>query len=972
MASYINGISDFVPSIQPFSPDLNFYQYALQTKQMQYQQNYSKVSNVYGSLLKSPIINQMTSQRRDDFFKQVNDQIQTISQHDLSNPQNVNTAMGIFQPLIDDPYVSSGINKTRMYMDEAGKAEQLRNCVKTKDNPCDGYWQEGVQDLNNWAQDYSTASLDDAKDFNNPRYVKGVNYAEAVPAFIEKNHLTIISTGFKDISQHGNQPGLGMVYKVKNQNGAQFTIPLYNILYSTLGSDDAIQDVFRVKARLQMRNEVNNLLPRFQGDRNAAEDFYQTQVMNQLSKRQQDYQKQLKDHGKNTDARIGVLSDAVDKETDHGAYPIKSSDTLPQLLSAMVNQKKMIGQASSIASDASIDPQKFLTSERLNKRYQIESAIADDKMRGEFYNLADYYAKATAESEMTPEEYSKMNWQNKFAMNLISAKISAKKGISQGPQPGDEVRAGNIRLDQKGNAIPVNPLAINQSEEQRYQGLYIPPMKDLSNSLFSKLAEKYVNGKDHERTDAYNEMRDIYGKNSIDALIATGKPLTSQHIYDAPGYSNNQMTIFKNIENKWEDNSFDSLYKKDIKDPLTYLYEQAHQQREGMDSAYQYEKDSNAAMLKYIASSGKVSKEDKIGIPTIFDNNGMLLDEDSFADRMKNVFPRDQAIQYRNKYFGKYMDLTGSNPKEGDIETGKSVLKPLPNPFLSQGTGGLTSRPAIGEVNTSSAYSHGTAWARVLENSFDVNQPLGISFEESPTKDTQMLTPDKDKIEYNQAMFFANAYLKEIRNESISPTEKKLSLGTEIIPNIGNTNSITIKPSPALFAKIQDEFKRDTPSKTGLAYDKFKTITFQYDKNNSPEGIFGNLRYGPTDYALNEGKTVLIAPRGKENGYATVARTSNNNIDVTYYYKAIGDKKGEKKDVILSQYDLPSNLTLDMIEGKPGTGLRAKIVKDLIDADDMYHALRKFSPEFRGDIYSGPQVISDASVDTGNEEKPTE
>jgi hypothetical protein len=50
MATYLQGISDFIPELQPFQPDLNFYANALQTKQTQYDSNWKAVNNLYGQL----------------------------------------------------------------------------------------------------------------------------------------------------------------------------------------------------------------------------------------------------------------------------------------------------------------------------------------------------------------------------------------------------------------------------------------------------------------------------------------------------------------------------------------------------------------------------------------------------------------------------------------------------------------------------------------------------------------------------------------------------------------------------------------------------------------------------------------------------------------------------------------------------------------------------------------------------------
>ena len=50
MATYLQGVTDYIPEFQPFQPDLNFYANLLQTKQTQYDTNWNQLNNLYGQL----------------------------------------------------------------------------------------------------------------------------------------------------------------------------------------------------------------------------------------------------------------------------------------------------------------------------------------------------------------------------------------------------------------------------------------------------------------------------------------------------------------------------------------------------------------------------------------------------------------------------------------------------------------------------------------------------------------------------------------------------------------------------------------------------------------------------------------------------------------------------------------------------------------------------------------------------------
>lgn len=55
MATYLQGVTDYIPDYQPFQPDLNFYANVLQTKQNQYDTNYKAINNLYGQLYNSDL-----------------------------------------------------------------------------------------------------------------------------------------------------------------------------------------------------------------------------------------------------------------------------------------------------------------------------------------------------------------------------------------------------------------------------------------------------------------------------------------------------------------------------------------------------------------------------------------------------------------------------------------------------------------------------------------------------------------------------------------------------------------------------------------------------------------------------------------------------------------------------------------------------------------------------------------------------
>ena len=83
MATYLPGVTDYIPQIQPFKPDFNFYANILQTKEAQYKAGYQKLSGIYGSLLNSEMLRDDNNNRREQFFYSIDNNIKTTKYNKL-------------------------------------------------------------------------------------------------------------------------------------------------------------------------------------------------------------------------------------------------------------------------------------------------------------------------------------------------------------------------------------------------------------------------------------------------------------------------------------------------------------------------------------------------------------------------------------------------------------------------------------------------------------------------------------------------------------------------------------------------------------------------------------------------------------------------------------------------------------------------------------------------------------------------
>lgn len=142
MATYIQGVTDYIPQIQAFQPDLNFYGNVMQTRQSRFDAAAKKINDLYGSLLYSPLSRESNIKRREEFFKVIDNDIKRISGLDLSLKQNEDQALAVFDGFYKDKYMLADMAKTKNAHAQLQRGENFKYC--TDKEKCGGqYWDQG-------------------------------------------------------------------------------------------------------------------------------------------------------------------------------------------------------------------------------------------------------------------------------------------------------------------------------------------------------------------------------------------------------------------------------------------------------------------------------------------------------------------------------------------------------------------------------------------------------------------------------------------------------------------------------------------------------------------------------------------------------------------------------------------------------------------------------------------------------------
>lgn len=272
MSTYLSGSPTFLPTVQPYEPNFQLYAGALQMKQTQYDQNRKKISDLYGSLLNSPMSRDSNIQARDEFFNTIDYEIKKLSGVDLSLEQNVDSASSLFNSLYENKNIVKDMMWTKNYNNEMDRAEGFRNCIDAE--KCGGaYWEGGVQGLQWKREEFRKVGDDQAMGFGDVRYTPYVNVQEKAQKLI------------KDLGWSMSTPSISADGKwmVQTKNGEQLQGPLLAHFQKIMGQDPAIGEYYKTKAYVERKNAVAGGIETY-GSEEASESAYIAEKNDMITK----------------------------------------------------------------------------------------------------------------------------------------------------------------------------------------------------------------------------------------------------------------------------------------------------------------------------------------------------------------------------------------------------------------------------------------------------------------------------------------------------------------------------------------------------------------------------------------------------------------------------------------------------------------------------------------------------------------
>lgn len=402
MATYLQGVTDFIPQFQPFQPDFNFYGNVLQTKQTQYDNNWKALNNMYSKYYYSELTRDKNIASRDAFIKDAQFNLKRISQLDLSLEQNVRQATQVFRPFYENKDLMKDMAWTKNKNAELAGAESFRNSLDPEMNK--KYWDPGVQEIMYKTEEFKNATDEEALSFGNVKYTPNVDIL---------GRANEIAKDFGDVQSVTISGDNRWVIKTKN--GEQLEEPLQKLFEARLGNDPTVQAYFKTQAYVQRKNYAETNAAQFNGDKNAAEMKYLQDKFNIMKVQNQAAYKQMQEQAIVYDNKIKDIKSQIDagnkdprlqKQLDQYMMNKEIND---QVLQRVKQENDLMNtNQGTDANNPYGDIKSF--------RYKVDSGVASSLMQKTLGEAAHVYAFRNYMQDMDANPYQVNN--EKYAQNL--------------------------------------------------------------------------------------------------------------------------------------------------------------------------------------------------------------------------------------------------------------------------------------------------------------------------------------------------------------------------------------------------------------------------------------------------------------------------------------------------------------------------------------------------------------------------
>jgi len=443
MATYIQGVTDYIPQFQPFQPDLNFYAKLMQTKQSQYDSNWKSLNKVYGQYFYADLTRDPNIKKKEELLKQIEFNLKRVSGLDLSLEQNVNQATQVFKPFYEDGNLMKDMAWTKTYNRETGRASALRGSANEVDRK--QYWDTGLKKIQYERDEFKNATDDEAMNFANVSYTPYVNTMEKALKIAKDAGISAESVTFSDDQR----------WIITQKNGKQLIEPLSKLFEATLGSDPSVQAVYKAQAYVNRKDYAFANASEFNGDQKAAEMKYLEDSFSILKKQRETQYNRMEKNSKVYDERIKNLESMIAKKQ----APVDAEEKLETLienkkinddvLGRIKTESDMFSNTNSTATTSSgfLNPYEDINT----LRYKVDAGMASTLMQKDLGEAAEIYAYRDSKTSIKENPYKVLEIKHAQEMQQIQTAGAYKLRAQQmANESREKVAKDKIASDKQG------------------------------------------------------------------------------------------------------------------------------------------------------------------------------------------------------------------------------------------------------------------------------------------------------------------------------------------------------------------------------------------------------------------------------------------------------------------------------------------------------------------------------------------
>lgn len=422
MATYLQGESSIIPSIQPFDPNINLIGTVLQQKDTQFDDNFKQLNKVYNTYVFSELSRTDNAQKRDGAVKQIDLDLKRMATLDLSQEKNVNQAVRVFAPLYENPYIMEDMAKTKNYKSRRSAAMSLNQSRDVEKR--NQYWGKGVQYMDYMMDEFKTMPLEQTLGSPDITYTPFINIAEKLSKLAKDNNLNVEVDSF-------TKDGL---YIVTDKNGSLLVDPLTRLFSANLANEPGIQDIYRVRSYVD-RKDYAAVNKNRVGSLEGAEQEYLITKYNELRDWSEKWNNQT---NQDLSDKQNTITN-INKSYKDGTYTDQTDQALKEQEESKSRIQNEVGQSSAIVNDLSSGESSTVS---LNKegiditqnidllRHVVDNGVSMLLMQNDIAGAAETYSKKDVKHKINVNQVGLEGMRHSHRMSEIERRAKLNdKGI---------------------------------------------------------------------------------------------------------------------------------------------------------------------------------------------------------------------------------------------------------------------------------------------------------------------------------------------------------------------------------------------------------------------------------------------------------------------------------------------------------------------------------------------------------------